>query len=139
MAHDLECALMHDANRNEAKAEKDAELKASIMRNVTATMPMELATASMTDDKKKFLEAIRGHCRAQNAHKTPQGLDRQSGRFHNQRIIGVTLSRIDEDSVNEFLSDDEDAAFLHEITGTGELGFDYAIVEALREVSQHAR
>ena len=76
MAHDLEWALMHDANRNEAKAEKDAELKASIMRNVTATMPMELATASMTDDKKNSLRQygdIAGHRTHIKLHKDSTG------------------------------------------------------------------
>lgn len=55
-----------------------------------------------------------------------------SGRFHDQRIIGVTLSREQYD--DEAVSDDEDCAFIHLNTSTNRMDHDYALVEALREV-----
>lgn len=96
-------------------------------------MPTEMADITLSEDKTKFLEIVRAHCRAQNVHKTPQGADRMSGRFHDQRIIGVTSAR-DHEAEEEYASDDEAAAFIHWNEAEDRFLHDYAIIEALREV-----
>ena len=56
-----------------------------------------------------------------------------SGRFHDQRIIGVTSAR-DNTGEEEYASDDEAAAFIHWNEDEDRFLHDYAIIEALREV-----
>ena len=57
-----------------------------------------------------------------------------SGRFHAQRIIGVTLSRAEADAYEDaFVSDEEDIAVAHVDPATDAYGHDYATIEGLRE------
>ena len=78
-----------------------------------------------------FEQMVREKCRELNAYMTPQGQDRMSGRFHGQRVIGVTEARTDETG---WVSDDEDAAFAVYSTTQKKYVHEYGIIECLREV-----
>jgi len=117
-----------DAGDKVRVEDEDGERKVLALDQLLANLPDTVLEGEHAD--KEFLQVIREKCRELNAHMTPQGLDRMSGRFHGQRVIGVTEAR---DEGIDWASDDEDAAFAVYDTKNEKYVHDYGIIECLRE------